>query len=266
MSIKVAVTGAAGAMGRTVIRAIQAADDLELAGALDLTAVGEDSGEVAGGGESGVAISPAEELATVLRGSGAQVLVDFTAPSAVMGNLRTALGLGVRCVVGTTGFTDETRAEVGRLCEENQTAAIIAPNFSLGANLMMRFAAEAAKHLDYAEIIELHHERKQDAPSGTAIKTAEMMAAARGREFAQVETKLEKAPGARGAMWAGIPVHSVRLQGLVAHQEVMFGGLGEVLQIRHDSISRESFMPGVLLAVRKVVEMEGLTLGLELLL
>ncbi len=266
MGISVTVAGAGGSMGRQVVKAVQAADDLDLVGAVDPQGVGEDSGLLAGAEATGVEIRPPEALAAVLRESGAEVLVDFTAPAVVMDNVRTALGLGVCCVVGTTGFTEEALAECARLCAEHGSAAIIAPNFSLGANIMMRLAAEAACYMDYAEIIELHHERKKDAPSGTAIKTAEMMAAARGRDFAHVETELQRAPGARGGLCSGIPIHSVRLQGLVAHQEVLFGGQGEVLRIRHDSISRESFMPGVLLAIRKVRGLEGLTYGLDRLL
>jgi 4-hydroxy-tetrahydrodipicolinate reductase len=194
------------------------------------------------------------------------VLVDFTTPKVVMGNIQTALSAGVACVVGTTGFSETDLQVVARLCETKGAPAIIAPNFSLGAVLMMQYAARAAKVFDYAEIIEYHHENKKDSPSGTAVKTAEMMMAARGDTFAQPETELERITGCRGGEMDGIRIHAVRLQGFVANQEVIFGGQGETLSLHHVTTSRESFMPGVLLAVRKVKEQPGLVYGLEHLL
>jgi 4-hydroxy-tetrahydrodipicolinate reductase len=235
-------------MGAEVVRAVQAADDLVLAAALD---AGEDR-------------SP-------LRA--ARVVVDFTHPSAVLDNLSWCLTEGLSVVVGTTGFDSERLDAVRDMLAAAPagTGVVIAPNFGLGAVLMMRFAREAAPWFDSVEIVELHHPGKADAPSGTARLTAQGVAAARvaagldpaGPDAGREEDSLS---GARGARVAGIPVHAVRLTGLVAHQEVLLGGPGEILTLRHDSLDRASFMPGVLLAVRSVLTRPGLTLGLEPLL
>ena len=194
-------------------------------------------------------------------------MVDFTHPTVVEGNLRTALPLGVDCVVGTTGLSEEKLAELAELAPAG-TALFFAPNFAIGAVLMMQFAELAARHMPYVEVTEFHHDKKADAPSGTAIRTARMIAAARGEApvVPGRETELPGMEGARGALVDGVSVHSVRLPGLVAHQEVLFGGQGQTLTIRHDSIDRTSFMPGVVLAVREVGSRSGLIVGLEKLM
>jgi 4-hydroxy-tetrahydrodipicolinate reductase len=229
-------------MGDEVCRAVDGADDLELAAAID---VGDDR----------------EPL------TAAEVVVDFTTPAAVMDNVKWCVERGLHTVVGTTGWNADRLAEVrGWLSESRQnTGVLIAPNFGIAAVLMMKFAAIAAPYFDSVEIIELHHPNKIDAPSGTARRTAELIAAAReGKPSPDATT--EDLDGARGADVANVRIHAVRLAGLVAHQEVLLGGDGETLTIRHDSLSRESFMPGVLLAVRGVAGRPGLTVGLESLL
>ena len=243
MTIKVAVLGAKGRMGATTVGAINEAVDLELVAALDL---GDDL--------------------NVLVTSGAEVVVDFTHPDSVMGNLEFAINHGVNVVVGTTGFNSEKLASIEGWLENNpKVGALVAPNFGLGAVLMMQFAAQASKYFESVEIIELHHPNKADAPSGTASRTAELITEARAsvNKEAMPDATSSGLPGARGAKVGDVPVHSVRLRGLVAHQEVILGDLGETLTIRHDSIDRTGFMPGVLLGIRKVVATPGLTFGLE---
>ena len=243
MTIKVAILGAKGRMGATTVGAIKESSDLELVAALDL---GDDINQ--------------------LVSSGAQVVVDFTHPDSVMGNLEFAISHGVNVVVGTTGFDAKKLATIkGWLADNPKVGALIAPNFGLGAVLMMQFAAQAAKYFESVEIIELHHPNKADAPSGTAARTAELITEARAsvNKGAMPDATSSGLQGARGAKVGDVPVHSVRLRGLVAHQEVILGDLGETLTIRHDSIDRTGFMPGVLLGVRKVVEVSGLTFGLE---
>ena len=236
--IEVGVLGARGRMGSEVCRAVEAADDMRLVAALD---VGDDR----------------EPLRA------AQVVVDFTAPSAVMGNLEWCLAAGLHCVVGTSGFDDDKLSQLRDwLTADPKTGVLIAPNFGIAAVLMMRFAAMAAPHFDSVEIVELHHPNKVDAPSGTARRTAELIAQARGGKPSPDATT-ESLEGARGADVSGVHVHAVRLAGLVAHQEVILGGHGESLTIRHDSLSRESFMPGVLVGVRWVLDHPGLTVGLD---
>jgi len=241
--IKVGILGARGRMGAEVVKAVTEASDLELVSALDL-------------GDS------LDQLKT----NGAQVVVDFTTPDSVMANLEFLISNGINAVVGTTGFDPDRIAKIEKLVAANpKVGVLIAPNFAIGAVLMMEFATKAAKYFESAEIIELHHPNKVDAPSGTAARTAELMSKARK------EAKLPAMPdatstsqdGARGALVGDIPVHSVRLRGLIAHQEVLLGGLGETLTIRHDSLDRAGFMPGVLLGVRKVISHPGLTFGLE---
>jgi 4-hydroxy-tetrahydrodipicolinate reductase len=246
MTTRVAVLGALGRMGAEVVRAIEQAADLELVAALD---AGDDLG--------------------TLTASGAQVAVDFTHPDAVMDNLAACIEAGVHAVVGTTGFDDARLAQVrGWLSDAPSVGVVVAPNFALGAVLMMRFARQAARFYESAEVVELHHPGKADAPSGTARLTATQIAAARAAAGlgAMPDATSSGLPGARGADVAGVAVHAVRLRGLVAHQEVLFGGPGETLTIRHDSLDRASFMPGVLLAVREVPGRPGLTVGLEPLL
>ena len=243
--IKVGVLGAKGRMGSEVCRTVKAAADLELAAAVD----------------------EGDDLSAL---TGSDVVVDFTHPGAVMDNLRWCVANSLNAVVGTSGFDEERLAAVsGWLAGAPPVRVLIVPNFSVGAVLMMRFAEQAARFFESAEIIELHHAGKVDAPSGTAARTASLIAAAR------TEAGLPDSPdatvsaldGARGSLVAGVHVHSVRLTGLVAHQEVLFGGPGETLTIRHDSLDRASFMPGVLLAVRSAAALApGLTIGLEGLL
>lgn len=245
-SIRVGVIGAAGRMGRQTCRAVARADDLELVA------------EISRGGS-------VEDAAA----SGADVIVDFTRPDAVMGNLEQALALGMHAVVGTSGFDDARLAQVGALVDRSPgLGVVVAPNFAIGAVLLMRFASEAAAHFDSVEIVETHHPDKVDAPSGTAVHTAQVISAARASSNAgrPPDATSSALPGARGAQVDGIPVHSVRLRGAVAHEEVVFGNAGEVLTLRHDSLDRSSFMPGVLLAVRMVASQPGLTVGLESLL
>lgn len=261
--IRVLVSGAFGRMGRFVVRAVAGAKDLELVAAVDPAGVGHPVSEVLGA-PSDLRITG--HLAAALEESAPDVMVDFTVPGVVMGNLEAALTRRVACVVGTTGFSATDLEVVAAMCRKTGTPAIVAPNFSLGANLMMRFAAEAARLFEYAEIIERHHEGKRDAPSGTAIRTAQVMAAARPEGFGSVETEVDRAPGSRGGTVGGVQIHATRLPGYVADQEVIFGGLGERLVIEHVTVSRECFMPGVLVAVRRVRELEGLTHGLEALL
>jgi 4-hydroxy-tetrahydrodipicolinate reductase len=241
--INVAVLGARGRMGSEVVKAVEAAEGLALVAALDL-------------GDS------LEQL----KSSAAHVVVDFTTPDSVMANLEFLIDNGMNVVVGTTGFDDAKLATVkGWLAQNPSVGVLIAPNFAIGAVLMMEFAAKAARYFESAEIIELHHPAKVDAPSGTAARTAELMSAARKEAGlgAMPDATTTALDGARGALVGGIPVHSVRARGLVAHQEVLFGGLGETLTIRHDSIDRAGFMPGVILGVRKIVNTPGLTHGLD---
>ncbi len=255
--IEVIVAGAAGRMGREVVKAVGAEPDMRLAAAVDPGAAGVSLDDGAGG-----TVTCTADLAAALTGPGERVLVDFTAPTVVEGNVRTALAAGVHCVVGTTGVSEGHWREVA--AETPSDACLfIAPNFAIGAVLMMRFATEAARFMPHVEVIELHHDRKLDAPSGTAMRTAALISAARAADPVVPGRDTEIEEGARGAVVEGVHVHSVRLPGLVAHQEVLFGGQGQTLSIRHDSIDRTSFMPGVVLAVREVVSRTGLVVGLE---
>jgi len=266
--IKVLVAGASGRMGREVVKAVHADGATKLVGAVDRHSTGSDAGEVAGIGPVGVRFEA--DLGTALRASGAQVAVDFSTPGVVMSHITTMLEHGVAPVVGTTGLREADLAEIDALSRRTGVPVLIAPNFAIGAILMMRFAAECSRVFESAEIIEYHHDRKLDAPSGTAFKTALLMREAHGRDFVHVggDTPEEgsAAPGARGGNLGGIPIHSVRLAGYLAHQEVIFGMAGQTLTIRHDTITRECYMPGVLLAVKAVRGLTGLTYGLETLL
>jgi 4-hydroxy-tetrahydrodipicolinate reductase len=256
-TIRVAVAGAAGRMGRESVRAIASQQDMQVVAAIDPAAAGQDAGLVAGLPALNLTVLADAEAA--LAESQSQVLVDFTTAAAAMPILRAGLKRRIAAVVGTTGFSESDVEEIAELCRRHSVGAIVAPNFAIGAVLMMKFACEAAEYLPCAEIIELHHDQKRDAPSGTALRTAEMMQAAAG-------TALRARPGdqqSRGQAAGPIRIHSVRLQGLVAHQEVIFGGPGQTLTIRHDSTGRESFMPGMLLAVRKVGSLQRLVVGLE---
>ncbi|MEU9077528.1 4-hydroxy-tetrahydrodipicolinate reductase [Kitasatospora sp. NPDC004745] len=243
MTLRVAVIGARGRIGSEAVKAVEAAPDMELVATL------------------GRGSKPQE-----LTEAGAQVAVELTHPDSVMGNLDYCLNHGIHVVTGTTGWTDERLDTVrGLLAGAPELGLLIAPNFSIGAILGMKFAQTAARYFESVEVVELHHDRKADAPSGTATRTAQLIAAARaeaGRPPQQDPTT-HGLPGARGADVDGVPVHAVRLRGLLAHQQVMFGDTGETLTIRHDSLHHSSFMPGILLGVRKVVDHPGLTFGLE---
>ena len=265
MSIRVAVAGAAGRMGRTVVSAVHGDPETEVVAAVDIAGIGEDAGDLAGVGPLGVAVQ--DDLDSALRSSQAEALVDFTLAEAAHRNALTALRAGVSPVIGTTGMSEAQVDEIRALAEERQTGAFLAPNFAIGAVLMMVFARQAAKYMPEVEIIELHHEKKVDAPSGTALRTGQMILEGRGtRTVTRPEEEDLKLEGARGGDLDGVHIHSVRLPGLVAHQEVIFGGQGQTLSIRHDSIDRSSFMPGVLLACKRVREQSGLVVGLENLL
>ncbi len=238
--IRVGVVGALGRMGREVVRAVEASPDCALTAAIDA----------------------GDDLAALDR---CDVIVDFTTPDAVMSTLEHCIGAGIHCVVGTTGFTEERLSTVRSWCDRAPgVGVLIAPNFGIGAVLMMELAERAAPYFESVEIIELHHPDKVDAPSGTARHTADRIVAARAAADlpSPPDATSQALEGARGASIDDVRVHSVRLRGLVAHQEVLFGGPGETLTIRHDSLSRESFMPGVLLGVRRVAEHPGVTVGL----
>jgi 4-hydroxy-tetrahydrodipicolinate reductase len=251
-------------MGREVVRAVVGDPETELVGAVDVGEIGTDAGVLAGLGPRGIVVQA--ELAAVLRESGAEVVIDFTHAEAAFANAKTALAAGVSPVIGTTGMSTGQIDELRRLADADRVGAVVAPNFALGAVLMMRFAAQAARYMPEVEIIELHHEKKADAPSGTAIKTAEMIRAARAPERLNRPSEEIMIDGSRGGDFDGIHIHSVRLPGYVAHQEVIFGGLGQTLMLRHDSIDRVSFMPGVLMACKRVRGLKGLVYGLENLL
>jgi 4-hydroxy-tetrahydrodipicolinate reductase len=242
--MRVGVMGAKGKVGATMVEAVKNADGLEL------------SAEVDAG----------DPLSNFVDG-GTEVVIDFTHPDVVMDNLKFLIDNGIHAVVGTTGFTEERLVQVQSwLSDSPSTAVLIAPNFAIGAVLSMRFAQEAARFFESVEVIELHHPNKADAPSGTATRTAKLIAEARKDLPPNPDATSTALPGARGADVDGVPVHAVRVAGLIAHQEVLFGTMGETLTIRHDSFDRTSFVPGVLLAVRRVHERPGLTVGIETLL
>lgn len=245
-ALKVGVLGALGKVGREVCAAVEAADDLDLVARIDAD----------------------DDLAGLVE-AGAEAVVDFTHPGVVMANLEFCIDHGIHAVVGTTGFDEERldrlRSRLAGSAQGSGTGVLVAPNFSIGAILMMRFAAEAARFYESAEVVELHHPDKADAPSGTARRTAELIAAAR-REAGlgpMPDATTTALDGARGADLDGVRVHSLRIRGLVAHQEVVLGGVGETLTIRHDSLDRVSFTPGVLLALRRIGSAPGLTVGLD---
>ena len=242
--MRVGVLGSKGKVGATMVQAVQAAEDLTLSAEVD-----------------------AGDALSLLIDNDTGVVIDFTHPDVVMDNLKFLIDNGIHAVVGTTGFTDERLQQVRAwLAAKPGVSALIAPNFAIGAVLSMHFARQAAPFYESVEVIELHHPHKADAPSGTAARTAALIAEARKELPPNPDATTAGLPGARGADVDGVPVHSVRLAGLVAHQEVLFGTAGETLTIRHDSMDRTSFVPGVLLAVRRVAEHPGLTVGIESLL
>ena len=250
--IRVGVVGAGGRMGREVCRAVSADPDLELAVAIDLRAVGEAVEGVQVAGEP-----------TALLDAGVQVAVDFTRPDAVMATIRWTVANAIHTVVGTTGIGPQDLEELRAITDGAAANVLVAPNFAIGAVLMMRFAEHAARFMPAVEIIELHHDGKLDAPSGTALATARAVVAGRGRAQGSPDPGVSEA---RGADVDGVRVHSVRLPGLVAHQEVILGGQGQTLSIRHDTTDRSSFMPGVLMAIKAIEGRRGLTVGLDALL
>jgi 4-hydroxy-tetrahydrodipicolinate reductase len=255
---QIVVSGANGKMGREVVKMIAEVEDFELVGAVDLEESGEDIHQLLGLDKPAVKIN--DDLKAVLEKTDPDAVVDFTSPQVVMENIQTTLKQGVDIVVGTTGITEVDLTDI-KQWNNQQNKVIIAPNFAIGAILMINFARKAAKFMDDVEIIELHHDEKIDAPSGTAIQTAEQIS--QNLDKKEEIEEIEKLEGARGGVQDEIHIHSVRLPGLVAHQEVIFGGEGQTLHLKHDSISRESFMPGVELAIKKLEEVEGIVYGLE---
>ncbi|WP_439660960.1 4-hydroxy-tetrahydrodipicolinate reductase [Lentzea sp. HUAS TT2] len=239
--IRVGVLGARGRMGAEVVRAVEAAKDMEVVAAID-----------------------ADDPLQALVDADAQVVVDFTHPDVVMGNLEFCIGAGIHCVVGTSGF-DQPKLDAveALLASQPSVGVLVAPNFGIGAVLLMRFSEIAARYYESAEIIELHHPRKADAPSGTAAHTARLIAAARSGMDPMPDATTQEEPGARGAVIDGVRVHSLRISGMIAHQEVVFGGESETLTLRQDSLHRTSFMPGVVLGVREIVGRPGLAVGLD---
>lgn len=262
--IKVAVCGAGGKMGRAVVKAVHDDAELTLVGGVDPNLAGQDIGDLAGLGQIGIPM--AASLAELLNSSNKpDVVVDFTSPAIIYQNAKTVLEAGVHIVIGTTGLTAEQRDDLDAIGRKHGANALVAPNFSMGAVMMMKVAAELAPYFPDVEIIELHHNHKYDAPSGTSVLTAKLINEAKTAAGAQAQEDLtrESLPGARGAKVDDITIHSVRLPGYVAHQEVIFGGYDETLTVRHDSLSRLSFMPGVVLACKRIADHEGLTYGLE---
>lgn len=259
--IKVVVQGALGRMGQVIVTGLCHEPGVQLVGAVELQ-VTEDYLPLPDG--SGM-VPFSADLDYILDSCHPDVLVDFTVARATMPAVRIATQHGVNLVIGTTGLTADDLAEIDRLAIAHKVGAVVAPNFALGAILMMHLAKVAAKYLDYAEIIELHHHLKVDSPSGTALSTAKAMAAARGKPFYRPPEQGETS-NSRGMEVEGVTIHSVRLPGLLGHQEVLFGGPGQTLSIRHDTIGRECYVPGIMLAVKEVVKRQGLVYGLETLL
>lgn len=269
--IPVVINGAAGKMGREVVKAVSQADDMTLIGAIDRNPqyLGQDAGEVAGGEPIEIPIlndlQATLVMATQEKVQG--VMVDFTHPDSVYENVRTAIAYGVRPVIGTTGLSSEQLKDLTDFAEKASTGCLIVPNFSIGMVLLQQAAVQASQYFDHVEIIELHHNQKADAPSGTAIQTAQMLAGL-GKTYnpAMVE-ETEKLAGARGSVADdNIRIHSIRLPGLIAHQEVIFGAPGQIYTLRHDTTDRSCYMPGVLLAIRKVTQLKSLVYGLEKIL
>lgn len=263
--IRVAVCGACGRMGQEVVKAVSNESDLELVTVIDVSNAGKDIGEIIFNKSNGVKIEPT--LQDALTSHEVDVVVDFTIPECIFENAKIILAHNVRPVIGTTGLSEEQLNELKTLANEKKIGLLVAPNFAIGAVLMMMFSAQAAKYFDHAEIIELHHNKKKDAPSGTAIKTAQLMAKQQSQFGADNVPEMETIKGSRGGITPeNIHIHSVRLPGFVAHQEVIFGAQGQALTIRHDSFDRTSFMPGVVLAVRKMMDKNEFVYGLENLL
>jgi 4-hydroxy-tetrahydrodipicolinate reductase len=258
--IKIVVHGACGRVGKVLLETIRPESGVEVVGGVDMKGSGSEISL-----PDGTSLPFSNDLEKMIKAVKPEVVVDFSLAPATLPAVRIAFKHKIHMVIGTTGLTADNLAEIDRLARKNGVGAIVASNFALGAVLMMNFARLAAKYMDYAEIIELHHPAKLDAPSGTALNTAKAMAAYRGRPFSESADHGKNFPS-RGENANGIPIHSVRLAGLMAHQEVILGGLGQTLTIRHDTINRECYVPGVLLAVREVAKHQGLVEGLERLL
>lgn len=259
--IKVAITGAGGKMGREAVKMVTSTPHFKLVAGIDPQYGGKMISEIDGMPNAEVPMYA--DLHKALTEQECDVLIDLTNPKFGRKNMEIAFDFGVRPVVGTTGFSEQDVKELSQIAEEKGLGAVIAPNFAIGAVLMMKFSQMAAKYLPDVEIIEMHHDRKLDAPSGTAIKTAQLIAEVREPKQQGHEDEKEDLPGAKGADFQGMRIHSVRLPGLVAHQEVIFGGIGQTLTIRHDSLDRTSFMPGIRLAVETVMKLDLLVYGLE---
>jgi len=259
--IKVVVSGALGKVGEKVVVGVSRDPALSLVGAVDVLAVQEylDVPEVS-------KVPLTKDLSPLLLKCKPQVLVDFTIAEAAIAAARIAIKQKVNLVIGTTGISDSSLKEIDQMAKDNNVGVVIAPNFALGAVVLMHLAKIAAKYFDHAEIIELHHNQKADSPSGTALATAKDMVQSRGKPFILAETRTENIGGTRGGQVEGIAIHSVRLPGLVASEEVIFGGQGQTLTLRHDTINRECFVPGVVLAIKEVVMRKGLVYGLDELL
>ena len=259
--IRVGVMGACGRMGREICRTVVDDPELELVAAFDREYQGMEIGALIGRDVKGVLVET--DLTKLLDTVQPDVMIDFTVADAMRVNIPQVLKKGIAVVTGTTGLSAEERSEMGKLAEANNTSMFHAANYAIGAVLMMKFAAEAAKYMPHVEVIELHHDKKLDAPSGTAVTTLAKIAENRTAFKQGMADEYEKIEGARGGEYEGMRVHSVRLPGFVASQEVIFGGLGQTLTIRHDSLSRESFMPGIALAAKKVQGWKGLVEDLE---
>jgi 4-hydroxy-tetrahydrodipicolinate reductase len=257
--IKVLVHGAAGRVGQEVVKAVCQEEEMKLVGAVDVKATGETLALPGGN-----TVPFAKVLADIIASCEPDVMVDFSTAQASMPAIRTAAKNNVNMVIGTTGFSTAELDEMRKLAEANEIGIVAAPNFALGAVLMMHLAKIAGKFMDHAEIIELHHDKKLDAPSGTSLMTAKAMAEARGKAF--LPPAAGEHTGSRGQDVSGINIHSVRLPGLMAHQEVIFGAAGQTLSIRHDTINRECYMPGVIIAIKAAVKQKGFTYGLDKLL
>ena len=261
-SPNILVHGALGKMGKAVIKAVCQESDFNLVGAVDVKA-NTDKLELPDGSGK---IPLSSDLESLLNRCRTDVMVDFTQHDATMPAARIAVKHHVNLVIGTTGFSEAELEEISQLCQQYKVGAVVAPNFSLGAIVMMHLSKIAGKFFDYAEIIEMHHEQKLDSPSGTAIATAQGMVESKGKPFIYPITQNESLKGGRGAESKGVALHSVRSPGYMAHQEVILGGPGQTLRIRHDQISRDAFGPGIALAIKEVVKSEGLTFGLDKLL
>ena len=259
--MRVVVCGAAGRVGRQMVESLSQEADIEVVGLVDVAAIPADLAR---------SFAPSavcsDDLASAIDKSSPEVVVDFTVAAAARENMVVAIERGVSPVVGTTGFSDDDIETISGKARDAGVGAFIAPNFSIGAVVLMRLSEIAASHFDHVEIIELHHDGKVDAPSGTGLHTARMIVEARGEPAVDVATERFTLEGVRGGDFGGVKIHSVRLPGLVAHQEVVFGGVGQTLTLRHDSTSRESFAPGVIIAIRRVCDLKGLVVGLDKLL